>query len=64
MLPSLESFILFSQSFPSSNLGFLDPHAAVLEVNVGGSEMKIHQSPGLLSSDRAGGTTGAGRSGR
>ena len=56
----LETFLLFSQPIPSQNLGFLDPKAAELEVAVGGREYTIQQSPGVLESSRAGGTTGAG----
>lgn len=57
----VETFWLYSQPIPSSNLGFIDPNASSVDVQVGGIEYTIHQSPGVLSSDRAGGTTGAGR---
>lgn len=55
-----ETFWLYSQPIPSSNLGFIDPKASTVDAQVGGVEYTIHQSPGVLSSDRAGGTTGAG----
>ena len=55
-----ESFLLFSQDLPSQNLGFVDPKATCVEISVAGKDYSIHQSPTLLSSDRAGGTTGAG----
>lgn len=55
-----ESFLVFSQQIPSQNLGFVDPKAQVLEVTVAGKDYTIHQSPGLLASDRKEGTTGAG----
>lgn len=45
---------------PSQDLGFVDPRAAVLEVPVRGRDYTIHQSPSVLASSRAGGTTGAG----
>jgi len=38
----------------------IDPHAQSLEVTVGGIDLTIHQSPGLLTSGRSQGTTGAG----
>ncbi|KAH6895317.1 hypothetical protein B0T10DRAFT_212740 [Thelonectria olida] len=57
--PEEETFLLYSQPFPSLNLGFIDPRAAVLDVAVNGHDFTIHQSPSVLSSNRAGGTTGA-----
>ncbi|PMB70960.1 Diaminohydroxyphosphoribosylamino-pyrimidine deaminase [Beauveria bassiana] len=54
-----ETFLLYSQPLPSSDLGFVDPRARTVEARVGGVDYTIHQSPGVLSSDRAGGTTGA-----
>jgi hypothetical protein len=38
----------------------VDPKASSIELVVGGRDYTIHQSPGLLSSNRQGGTTGAG----
>ena len=58
-----ETFFLFSQTTPSQGLGFVDSKAVVLEVEVAGKDYTIHQSPTLLSSNRAGGTTGAGKLG-
>lgn len=55
-----ESFLLFSQRIPSQNLGFLDNRATTLEVSISSRYFTIHQSPTLLSSNRAAGTTGAG----
>lgn len=57
----LEAFLLFSQDIPTANLGFVDSRATTVEVTIRGDEYSIHQSPTLLSSSRAGGTTGAGR---
>lgn len=57
-----ETFDLFSQDLPSQNLGFVDSKSHVLELTVGGHDLTIHQSPAILSSNRAGGTTGAGKS--
>ena len=57
-----EVFLLFSQSIPSQNLGFVNPKAALLEVSIGDRDLLIHQSPTILSSNREGGTTGAGKS--
>ncbi|KAJ5172567.1 hypothetical protein N7492_005160 [Penicillium capsulatum] len=54
-----EAFLLFSQDIPTGNLGFLDSRAASVEVTIRDDEFAIHQSPTLLSSARAGGTTGA-----
>lgn len=56
----LEAFLLFSQSIPSQNLGFVNPKATVLDISINGYDLTIHQSPTLLSSNRGGGTTGAG----
>ncbi|PLB33124.1 S-adenosylmethionine-dependent methyltransferase [Aspergillus candidus] len=55
-----ESFFLFSQDIPSSNLGFVDSRAPSLDVSIHGQDYVVRQSPTLLSSSRAGGTTGAG----
>lgn len=57
--PGEETFLLFSQSIPSQNLGFIDAKATSLELTVSDNDLTITQSPGLLSSNRAGGTTGA-----
>lgn len=40
----------------------IDPRAASVEVTIRGQDYTVHQSPTLLSSARAGGTTGAGLS--
>ncbi|KAK9770804.1 hypothetical protein SCAR479_12481 [Seiridium cardinale] len=56
---SPETFLLFSQEIPSQNLGFVDSRASKLELTVAGKDYVIHQSPTVLSSNRAGGTTGA-----
>ncbi|EKV09392.1 hypothetical protein PDIG_30360 [Penicillium digitatum PHI26] len=56
-----ESFLLFAQDIPSNNLGMLNPRAPSVEISINGNEYTIHQSPSLLSSHRAGGTTGAGK---
>jgi len=57
--PEEESFLLFSQSIPSQNLGFVDSKATLLELTINGRDLTIHQSPTILSSNRGGGTTGA-----
>ncbi|KAH6856820.1 hypothetical protein B0I37DRAFT_426324 [Chaetomium sp. MPI-CAGE-AT-0009] len=54
-----ETFELFAQDLPSQNLGFIDPKATTVELIVAGRDLAITQSPGVLSSNRAGGTTGA-----
>ncbi|KAJ6108485.1 hypothetical protein N7523_009808 [Penicillium sp. IBT 18751x] len=54
-----EAFLLFSQEIPTGNLGFVDSRATTVDVTIRGNEYSIHQSPTLLSSSRAGGTTGA-----
>ncbi|KAB5572525.1 hypothetical protein GE09DRAFT_1099892 [Coniochaeta sp. 2T2.1] len=54
-----ETFDLFSQDLPSQNLGFVDSKSSVIDITVAGHDLTIHQSPGILSSNRAGGTTGA-----
>ncbi|KAH7314109.1 hypothetical protein BKA65DRAFT_116028 [Rhexocercosporidium sp. MPI-PUGE-AT-0058] len=57
--PETESFLLFSQSIPSQNLGFVDSKATLLDVTIGDRDLSINQSPTILSSNRGGGTTGA-----
>ncbi|KAF1913186.1 hypothetical protein BDU57DRAFT_532267 [Ampelomyces quisqualis] len=54
-----EAFVLFSQDIPSQSLGFIDARAPTLEISVAGYDLVIHQSPGLLTSNRKEGTTGA-----
>ncbi|KAK8051580.1 hypothetical protein PG993_002965 [Apiospora rasikravindrae] len=56
---TLETFLLFSQEIPSQNLGFVDARASSLDLTVAGKDYVIHQTPAVLSSNRAGGTTGA-----
>ncbi|KAK4196802.1 hypothetical protein QBC40DRAFT_309573 [Triangularia verruculosa] len=56
-----ETFELFAQELPSHNLGFVDSKAPTVELTIAGRDLTIHQSPGVLSSNRAGGTTGAGK---
>ena len=57
-----ESFLLFAQADRSSNLGFVDSQERRIEISVAGQDLVIEQSPTLLRSDRATGTTGAGKS--
>ncbi|KAF4845725.1 Diaminohydroxyphosphoribosylamino-pyrimidine deaminase [Colletotrichum siamense] len=57
--PEEETFFLFSHDIPSSNLGFIDPKATTLSLTLADRDFTIHQSPTVLSSTRAGGTTGA-----
>ena len=57
--PTTETFLLFSQPRPSQDLGYVDKTKAQLELSIGGRDFFIKQSPTLLSSDRAEGTTGA-----
>lgn len=59
LLRSTESFLLFSQALPSQDLGFANSKAKTLDLEVGGSNITIHQSPTLLFSNRNEGTTGA-----
>lgn len=55
-----DAFIVFSQAIPSQSLGFIDAKAAEVEITVGGKDLTIRQSRGLLTSNRKEGTTGAG----
>ncbi|OAG03951.1 uncharacterized protein CC84DRAFT_1166099 [Paraphaeosphaeria sporulosa] len=58
--PEEDAFLVFSQEVPfQSNLGFIDSHAAELKVSIGGRDLTIRQSHGLLTSSRKQGTTGA-----
>ena len=57
--PEEEAFHIFSQGIPSQNLGFVDAKATSLDITISGRDLIISQSPGLLSSNRNQGTTGA-----
>ncbi|RYP90379.1 hypothetical protein DL770_003526 [Monosporascus sp. CRB-9-2] len=57
--PEEETFLLFSQDIPSQNLGFVDSHAALINLTLANKDYTIHQSPTILTSNREGGTTGA-----
>ncbi|QSZ33772.1 hypothetical protein DSL72_005343 [Monilinia vaccinii-corymbosi] len=57
--PEEEAFLLFSQTIPSQNLGFVDSKATEIDLTINGRDLTIHQSPTMLSSNRDGGTTGA-----
>jgi hypothetical protein len=57
----VETFLVFSQDIPSNSLGFVDSKATSLDFSIGGHDYEVRQSPTLLSSNRKGGTTGAGR---
>ncbi|OQO02666.1 hypothetical protein B0A48_12195 [Cryoendolithus antarcticus] len=54
-----ETFTLFSQDHASQDLGMLDPSAVTVDITIGTRDFTISQSPGLLQSNREGGTTGA-----
>lgn len=54
-----ETFLLFSESLPSHNLGFLDSKVGDIELDVAGRTFTLKQSPNLLTSQREAGTTGA-----
>lgn len=55
----IETYDLFSYDFPQRNLGMINDKASTLEVDVAGERYDIRQSPGLLTSSNAEGTTGA-----
>ncbi|KAF2113461.1 hypothetical protein BDV96DRAFT_648419 [Lophiotrema nucula] len=57
--PEEEAFLIFSQALPSQSLGFIDSKTSPVEITVAGRDLTIHQSRGLLTSDRKEGTTGA-----
>ena len=57
--PEEETFLLFAQPRTALDLGFVDDKATALELSVAGRDLSVTQSPGLLSSDRQQGTTGA-----
>lgn len=61
-LDVLEAFLLFALPTPPSELalGAVDAAADCLDVVIAGRRRLVPQSPGLLSSSRRGGTTGAG----
>ncbi|KAJ8608309.1 hypothetical protein MRB53_039731 [Persea americana] len=55
----VDAFVDFSHRTAIPDLGMLDPAALTVEVHVAGSDVTLRQSPGLLKSNRAQGTTGA-----
>jgi hypothetical protein len=57
--PSIEVFNLFTHSNSFQDLGMVDAQAEELEICVCGRDFTIKQSPGVLQSKRAGGTTAA-----
>ncbi|KIX05539.1 uncharacterized protein Z518_06411 [Rhinocladiella mackenziei CBS 650.93] len=57
--PDEETFLLFSQELPSNSLGFVDSHVDTLQYEIAGRTYVVRQSPGLLTSTRSRGTTGA-----
>ncbi|KAK0715675.1 hypothetical protein B0H67DRAFT_246993 [Lasiosphaeris hirsuta] len=58
--PDEETYDLFSQNIPSHlALGYIDPKSTILELTIGDRDLAIYQSPGVLKSNRTGGTTGA-----
>ncbi|PHH82226.1 hypothetical protein CDD82_6645 [Ophiocordyceps australis] len=61
--PDQDTFLLYSQPLPpSQDLGFVDARASSIHVELGSRGVELQQSPTLLASSRAGGTTGAGSS--
>ena len=52
-------FLLFSQDLPTNDLGFVASKAITIEVDVDGHTYELEQSPGILTSQRGAGTTGA-----
>lgn len=58
-LPISEVFDLFSSAASSQDLGMVDGKAEELNVSIAGRDFTIKQSPGVLQSNRQGGTTGA-----
>lgn len=59
MSKKTETFLLFSRPRPPLDLGMVDPKSPTVDVALGALDVTIHQSPGVLSSSRSGGTTGA-----
>lgn len=55
-----DTFTVLAHRPPARNLGFIDSTSSSLSVTVNDHEFAINQSPQLLKSQRAGGTTGAG----
>lgn len=54
-----ETFELFTCDLPSTDLGMVNEKSSTVQVEVAGQQYEIRQSPGLLTSSRAEGTTGA-----
>lgn len=59
-----ETFELFSEYNCASSLGMVDAKTATVDLEICGRDFIIHQSHGLLKSNREGGTTGAGKTSR
>lgn len=60
--PDEETFELFTRYNNANTLGMVAQGETSVDVSIAGRDMTIQQSPGLLTSSRSGGTTGAGRS--
>lgn len=58
-LSFVETYDLFSQELPQSNLGMIDDKSTTLQLEIAGRQYEIRQSPGLLTSFNSEGTTGA-----
>ena len=54
-----ETFDLFTHTNTGQDLGMVDGKAEGLDITIGSKDFTIKQSPGVLQSTRAGGTTGA-----
>ena len=57
-----ETFELFSRYRGFSSLGMVAKGAVKVDISIGDQDFSITQSPGLLTSNRQDGTTGAGSS--
>lgn len=58
---NLETFVSFCTKATLQHLGMIDSKASTLKLSINGKDYVVHQSPGLLASNRHGGTTGAGK---
>ena len=54
-----ETFHIFCQALTTLDLGFIDSKTETLELTIGDRDLSITQSPGLLTANRQGGTTGS-----
>lgn len=60
VLCSPDAYVAFADLPHGQDLGMVAPNSAQLDLRIAGRDVSLVQSPGLLTSNRSQGTTGAG----